>query len=198
LKTPLAILQSGCTDSKADADANSTLVSEQVDRMDEIINHQLQRAAVSGRSTLAKPVPVGKVAERLLRSLDKVYREKQVKVELALDTPATFTGDEADLTEILGNLLENAYKYCRHTVQVHVSSGQRAGDIEIRIEDDGPGIAADQVEAVLQRGTRMDESLPGQGIGLSMANEIISVYGGQLAIAASPLGGTLLRVNFQP
>jgi len=81
---------------------------------------------------------------------------------------------------------------------VHVSSGQRAGDIEIRIEDDGPGIAADQVEAVLQRGTRMDESLPGQGIGLSMANEIISVYGGQLAIAASPLGGTLLRVNFQP
>ena len=196
LKTPLAILQSGCTDSKADADANSTLVSEQVDRMDEIINHQLQRAAVSGRSTLAKPVPVGKVAERLLRSLDKVYRDKQVRVELTLDTPATFTGDEADLTEILGNLLENAYKYCRHTVQVHVSSGQHAGDIEISIEDDGPGIAADQVEAVLQRGTRMDESLPGQGIGLSMANEIISVYGGQLAIAASSLGGTLVRISF--
>ena len=196
LKTPLAILQSSCVDSKDAADASHALVSEQVERMDEIINHQLQRAAVSGRSTLAKPVPVGKVMERLLRSLDKVYREKQVTVELALDTSATFTGDEADLTEILGNLLENAYKYCRHTVHVHVSTEQHAGGVEISIEDDGPGIAADQVDAVLQRGARMDESIPGQGIGLSMANEIISVYGGQLTFAASPLGGTLLRINF--
>jgi two-component system sensor histidine kinase PhoQ len=166
--------------------------------MDEIINHQLQRAAVSGRSTLAKPVPVGKVVERLLRSLDKVYRDKQVSVELALDTAVTFTGDEADLTEILGNLLENAYKYCKHTVHVHVGTGQHGGAVEISIEDDGPGIAAAQVDTVLQRGTRMDESMPGQGIGLSMANEIITVYGGQLAIAASPLGGTLIRVSFQP
>lgn len=196
LKTPLAILQSSCVGSKDDADDNSALVSEQVERMDEIITHQLQRAAVSGRSTLAKPVPVGKVVERLLRSLDKVYREKQVTVELALDTAATFTGDEADLTEILGNLLENAYKYCRHAVHVHVSTEQHAGGVEISIEDDGPGIAADQVDTVLQRGTRMDESIPGQGIGLSMANEIISVYGGQLTFAASPLGGTLLRINF--
>jgi len=127
-----------------------------------------------------------------------VYREKQVTVELALDTAASFTGDEADLTEILGNLLENAYKYCRRAVHVHVSTQQHTDGVEISIEDDGPGIAADQVDTVLQRGTRMDESMPGQGIGLSMANEIISVYGGQLAIAASSLGGTLVRVNFQP
>jgi two-component system sensor histidine kinase PhoQ len=198
LKTPLAILQSASTDSKDNADTQNTLVSEQVERMDEIINHQLQRAAVSGRSTLAKPVSVGKVVNRLLRSLDKVYRDKQVTVELVLDSAVTFTGDEADLTEILGNLLENAYKYCKHTVQVHIGSGQHGGAVEISIEDDGPGIAADQVDTVLQRGTRMDESMPGQGIGLSMANEIITVYGGQLAIAASPLGGTLVRVSFQP
>jgi two-component system sensor histidine kinase PhoQ len=196
LKTPLAILQSGCVDSHDAADANNALVSEQVDRMDEIINHQLQRAAVSGRTTLAKPVPVGKVVERLLRSLDKVYREKQVTVELELDPSATFTGDEADLTEILGNLLENAYKYCKHVVHVHVSTDQHVGGVEISIEDDGPGIAADQVGTVLQRGTRMDESTPGQGLGLSMANEIINVYGGQLTFAASPLGGTLLQVSF--
>jgi len=193
LKTPLAILQSSCVDSRDAADDSHAIVSEQVDRMDEIIHHQLQRAAVSGRSTLAKPVAVGRVVERLLRSLDKVYRDKQPRVEQRLDTSASFTGDEADLTEILGNLLENAYKYCSHTVQVQVSSRQHGG-VEISIEDDGPGIAADQVDTVLQRGTRMDESIPGQGIGLSMANEIIGVYGGQLTFAASPLGGTLLRV----
>jgi len=195
LKTPLAILQSSDSDSSNPGD-NHALVREQVERMDEIISHQLQRAAVSGRTTLAKPVPVGRVVERLLRSLDKVYREKPVTVDLELDSSATFTGDEADLTEILGNLLENAYKYCNHAVRVSVSKDQPADGVEIRIEDDGPGIAAEQVETILQRGRRMDESIPGQGIGLSMANEIITVYGGQLVFAASPLGGSLLRVRF--
>lgn len=196
LKTPLAILQSSHADS-GDDPAVHGLVREQVERMDEIISHQLQRAAVSGRTTLARPVPVGTVVERLVRSLDKVYREKQVSVDLDLDPSATFTGDEADLTEILGNLLENAYKYCRRALRVGVHTDQHNAGIEISIEDDGPGIAADQVDTVLQRGKRMDESVPGQGLGLSMAYEIITVYGGQLAITNSPLGGTLLRVSFR-
>jgi len=196
LKTPLAILQSSRPDSGDAPDASHALVSEQVERMDEIISHQLQRAAVSGRSTLARPVSVGRVVERLVRSLDKVYREKQVRVELELDESTTFTGDEADLTEILGNLLENAYKYCGSTVRVAVQSDEHANRVDISIEDDGPGIVPEQVDVVLQRGTRIDESIPGQGLGLSMANEIITVYGGQLVFAASPLGGTLLRVSF--
>ena len=195
LKTPLAILQSGHPDD-SDADADHTLVSEQVQRMDEIISHQLQRAAVSGRATLAKPVAVGKVVERLVRSLDKVYREKQPTVTLELDPSATFSGDEADLMEVLGNLLENAYKYCGSVIRVCVQVDEHSNGIEISIEDDGPGIAPQQVDSVLQRGTRMDESLPGHGIGLSMASEIITLYGGQLTFAASPLGGALLRVNF--
>jgi two-component system sensor histidine kinase PhoQ len=196
LKTPLAILQSSCLDSKDATDTSHALVSEQVERMDEIISHQLQRAAVSGRATLAKPVTVGKVMERLLRSLDKVYRDKQVTVDLELDPSTTFTGDEADLTEILGNLLDNAYKYCRSAIRVSVKTDRHASGVEISIEDDGPGIAPEQVDTVLQRGKRMDESVPGQGIGLSMTSEIITLYGGQLAFAASPLGGTLLRVSF--
>jgi two-component system sensor histidine kinase PhoQ len=183
-------LQSG------DPKDSQELVREQVERMDEIISHQLQRAAVSGRTTLAKPVAVGRVVERLVRSLDKVYREKQVTVDLELDPSASFTGDEADLTEILGNLMENAYKYSRHSVRVSVSGDEHADGVEITIEDDGPGIATEQVDTLLQRGKRMDESIPGQGLGLSMANEIITVYGGQLVFSASALGGTLLRVNF--
>jgi two-component system sensor histidine kinase PhoQ len=197
LKTPLAILQSS-QPGNGPSDDSHALVSEQVQRMDEIIHHQLQRAAVSGRSTLARPVAVGKVLERLLRTLDKVYREKQVAVELDLDPEATFTGDEADLTEVLGNLLENAYKYCRSAVRVGVKSAQHAGSVEISIEDDGPGIAPDQVDTLLQRGKRMDESIPGQGIGLSMASEIIALYDGKLSFTASPLGGTLIRISFGP
>ncbi len=195
LKTPLAILQSSHADG-SDADADRVLVREQVERMDEIISHQLQRAAVSGRATLAKPVAVGKVVQRLVRSLDKVYREKQPTVELRLDPSVTFTGDEADLMEVLGNLLDNAYKYCSSVIKVAVQVDKHSDGIEISIEDDGPGIAPEQVDGVLQRGTRMDETIPGQGIGLSMANEIITLYGGRLAFAASPLGGALLRINF--
>jgi len=195
LKTPLAILQSSHPDGN-DADTDHTLVREQVQRMDEIISHQLQRAAVSGRATLAKPVAVGKVVERLVHSLDKVYREKQPTVTLELDPSATFSGDEADLMEVLGNLLENAYKYCSSMIRVCVQVDEHSDGIEISIEDDGPGIAPQQVDNVLQRGTRMDESMPGQGIGLSMASEIITLYGGQLAFAASSLGGALLRISF--
>ena len=193
LKTPLAILQSG-ESSAGDVQAEQSLIREQVERMDDIISHQLQRAAVSGRATLAKPVALDKVVNRLVRTLDKVYREKNITVERNLDPASSFIGDEADLTELLGTLLENAYKYCQQTVRV--SAHSLDAGIEILIEDDGPGIAPEQVLAILQRGTRMDESVPGQGIGLSMANEIIAVYGGRLEFAASDLGGALLRIHF--
>ena len=193
LKTPLAILQSSGS-SAGDAQAEQALIREQVERMDDIISHQLQRAAVSGRATLAKPVAVDKVVNRLVGTLDKVYRDKNIAVECDLDPDCRFIGDEADLTEVLGNLLENAYKYCNRAIRVSVHTP--GAGIEILIEDDGPGIAPGQVHAILQRGMRMDESLPGQGIGLSMANEIIGVYGGRLEFAASDLGGALLRIHF--
>jgi len=197
LKTPLAILQSSQVGSDT-TDAGHTLVSEQVQRMDEIISHQLQRAAVSGRSTLAAPVPIDRVVQRLARTLEKVYQDKPVTIDLDLQPGATFTGDETDLTEILGNLLDNACKYCRGRVRVTVKSDQASGGVEIRIEDDGPGIPADQVDTLLQRGRRMDESVPGQGIGLGMASEIIALYGGELSFDTSTLGGTLVRVIFHP
>ena len=199
LKTPLALLQSFSERTAAESGQEHRLVREQVERMDEIIEHQLQRAAVSGRATLASAVPLQPVLERLLRSLDKVYRDKQVDVSRDLDPAATFYGDEADLTEALGNLLDNAYKYCSSQVRVCVRSESRAASghgLEISIEDDGHGIDPGMIDTVLQRGKRMDETVPGHGIGLSMAREIITVYGGELTIASGDLGGALVRVHF--
>jgi two-component system sensor histidine kinase PhoQ len=167
--------------------------------MDGIIEHQLQRAAVSGRAALARAVALQPVLERLLRSLDKVYRDKQVDVSLDLDPDAIFYGDEADLTEALGNLLDNAYKYCASRVRVCVrrhGSAAAGPGLEITIEDDGHGIDPAMIDTVLERGKRMDETVPGHGIGLSMAREIIAVYGGELDIASGSLGGALLSVRF--
>jgi two-component system sensor histidine kinase PhoQ len=199
LKTPLALLQSFSERTSAESGQEHRLVREQVERMDEIIEHQLQRAAVSGRATLASAVPLQPVLERLLRSLDKVYRDKQVNVSRDLDPAATFYGDEADLTEALGNLLDNAYKYCSSQVRVCVRSESRAASghgLEISIEDDGHGIDPGMIDTVLQRGKRMDETVPGHGIGLSMAREIIAVYGGELTIDSGDLGGARVRVHF--
>jgi two-component system sensor histidine kinase PhoQ len=198
LKTPLAILQS-LGEGQVGTEGNErTVLSEQVERMDEIISHQLQRAAVSGRATLASSVKVSGVVERLVRSLDKVYGEKRVTHELDLDPRARFHGDEADLIEILGNLLENAYKYCRRRIRIRVRpqpAGTAGDGLEIDIEDDGNGIAPDTVDTVLQRGRRLDQTVPGHGIGLSMASEIIALYGGRLEFVSSALGGALLRVR---
>jgi two-component system, OmpR family, sensor histidine kinase PhoQ len=199
LKTPLALLQSFSERTSAESGQEHRLVREQVERMDEIIEHQLQRAAVSGRATLASVVPLQPVLERLLRSLDKVYRDKQVDVSRDLDPAATFYGDEADLTEALGNLLDNAYKYCSSQVRVCVRSESKSASghgLEISIEDDGYGIDPGMIDTVLQRGKRVDETVPGHGIGLSMAREIIAVYGGELTIGSGGLGGALVRVHF--
>jgi two-component system sensor histidine kinase PhoQ len=200
LKTPLAVMHSFCDGKSEDAGSAKDVVREQVERMDEIVEYQLQRAAVSGRATLARSVSLDYVLERLVRSLDKVYRDKRVEVSLDLDPEAIFYGDEADLTEALGNLLENAYKYCSGQVRVcarYDGKPAASGNLEILIEDDGPGIDPDMIDTVLQRGKRMDETVPGHGIGLSMAREIIAVYGGELDIGSGSLGGALLRVRFE-
>ena len=199
LKTPLAVMQSLSEGTPPASAQQHALVREQIERMDEIIDHQLQRAAVSGRATLARSVPLQPVLDRLVGFLNKVYREKHVNVRLDLDAGAAFYGDEADLTEVLGNLLENAYKYCSGQIRVGVHCEQRAAanrGLEILIEDDGRGIEPDMIDTVLQRGKRMDETVPGHGIGLSMAQEIVAVYGGELDIGSSNLGGALLRLRF--
>ena len=101
--------------------------------------------------------------------------------------------------ELLGNLLENAYKYARGRVRVSSRLDPRnAGRLlQLELEDDGPGIPAGKRGQVLNRGVRVDQQLPGQGIGLSVANEIIRLYGGALEIGESDLGGALVRVRFQ-
>jgi two-component system sensor histidine kinase PhoQ len=101
--------------------------------------------------------------------------------------------DQGDLFELFGNLLENAYKHC--TAEVRVSAQRAPGRLEILIEDDGPGIAQQDVQRILQRGQRADQRHPGEGIGLAVVSEIVRQYGGDLAIARSALGGAAIRVG---
>jgi two-component system sensor histidine kinase PhoQ len=128
----------------------------------------------------------------IVGTLDKVYRDKQVSCELDIDAGASYQGDPGDLTEILGNLLDNAYKYSSGRVLLEVRS--RTDGLEIVVHDDGPGIPPAAAGAMLERGVRADESVPGQGIGLAVVAETLELYQGTIAVERSDLGGTALRV----
>lgn len=193
LKTPLAYLGSVLQDQNTSCDHLKEVTREQMQRMDHIVQHQLRRAAVAARTTMVEPVAIAPVVERLLRALEKIYAYRNLSVTSTLSEKALYYGDEADLMEVLGNLLENAFKYAKSRIRVSVSTN---GGLQLLIEDDGAGIPLSQWEKLLQRGKRADETVAGQGIGLAVANEIVTLYGGQLQAETSDLGGLKLLVSF--
>jgi two-component system sensor histidine kinase PhoQ len=190
LKTPLAVLR-GATDHP---DTLAATVDEQAARMLRIVERQLQRAATSADAAAVSAISVRPLVDRLAASLGKVYRGKNVTVSNQVDARLHFRGDEADLMEIFGNLLDNAFKWCRG--RVHVEGRGEGHKLVIGIHDDGPGIDAGNIERILQRGVRADESAPGHGIGLAVTADIVEAYQGQIRIGASFLGGTAVVVEF--
>lgn len=197
LKTPLAVLQSVAENGDEPSYLSKT-VKEQVERMNQITGYQLQRAATSGWMALSAPVNVKEVVRKVIAGLNKVYAEKRVEAKFELDAGIDFHGDEGDLLELVGNLTDNAYKWCDHQVQVTAQSrpGPRDGqwDILITVEDDGPGIEPEMVQYVMQRGRRADTDIAGHGIGLSIVRDIVQVYGGTLEISGSKLGGAAVNI----
>ncbi len=192
LKTPLAVLQ-GAAEAQ-DARQLQAAVKEQIPQMNDIVQYQLQKAAATGQITLAQAIPVAPLAAKIIRTLDKLYQEKSITHRLSIAEQTCFFGAEGDLMEILGNLLDNAYKYGKK--QVSIAATQTEEALTIQIEDDGPGIPADKINRVLKRGQRADERQPGQGIGLSAAHEIIHLHQGKLGINKSKLGGAKITLTF--
>ncbi|MBI5041360.1 MAG: hypothetical protein HZB57_09245 [Gammaproteobacteria bacterium] len=191
LKTPLAVLRGAGPQPTQGADLEQ-LVREQTERMSQIVDYQLQRAATSGRTTLMAPVAIATLLQRIFNSLEKVYADRHLTLTLNADSALQFRGDEADLMELCGNLLDNACKWAaaRVTATAHLHDVGDGQELVVCIEDDGPGIAPEKRAAVLGRGVRVDSSVPGQGIGLAVARDIASAYGGRIDIEHSEsLGG---------
>ncbi len=195
LKTPLAVMRSALPS----AGETQGAIGPEIDRMSGIIEHQLKRAAASGGALLGQaPVPVAPVAADLRAALLKVYRHKDLSLELAVSAACQFAGDRADLMEMLGNLLDNACKWCAQRVRLTVAvdpAGAIQENMSIIVEDDGPGISAENRARVLERGVRTDETVPGHGLGLAMVRETVELYGGSLAVDTSPLGGARFELH---
>ncbi|HTA65062.1 MAG TPA: sensor histidine kinase [Xanthomonadaceae bacterium] len=202
LKTPLAVLRTSL-DNDTQVDALREDVRIQVQRMNEIVSYQLSRGASSGHQLFAAPLEIEARAEGIVTSLEKVYVGKRVLCEFDLDGKARFHGDQGDLMELLGNLLENAFKWARSRVLLSVRSepgpANRRPGLLLTVEDDGPGIPPEQVERLLQRGVRGDERVQGHGIGLSIVQNIVRAYHGELIVDASrELEGARFTVRIPP
>ncbi|WP_263263946.1 ATP-binding protein [Pseudomonas sp. RIT-PI-S] len=199
LKTPLSVLQ-GIGETLASGSPHSdegkqaAILRGQVARMNQQIGYQLQRANVRNSGLVRRQVVVRPVLDSLAATLRKVYPDKPVRLHVALAPPGQLPIDEGALLELLGNLLENAWRLCLEDISVSLSViGQR---LELLLEDDGPGIPVEQRSLILQRGERLDRQHPGQGIGLAVAHDIIRSYHGSLSIEDSPLGGARFRMSF--
>ncbi len=193
LKTPLAVVRNEVEAGQAD----STALKAQVDRMQSVIDYQLKRAAAMGPRSLApRPVALEPVLTELVAGLRKIHRDRAVTCDMAVPAGASFPAEQGDLYEILGNLLDNAWKWCRSRVEVRVEVGR---ELTITVADDGPGIPEDQTETVLDRGIRADQrgDVPGQGIGLAVVREIVGLYGGTLHLGRSALGGAEVTVRLR-
>ena len=205
LKTPLAVLKNVVRELRQDT---ATVVGEQLERMETTVAHQLARAVATRPVLPPTPLAVLPLAARITHALQRAYMEKGVAVEAPWDrdeelpeanfrprdAPSpTVRVDETDAMDMLGNLIENAFKYARS--QVRISAQSTPGGVETVIEDDGEGIPAAQRELVLQRGARAQDAVAGQGIGLAVVVELAATYGGRLALQESELGGLAARLE---
>ncbi|MEE7627057.1 ATP-binding protein [Methylobacter sp. Wu8] len=180
LKTPLSILR-GCTESFND---NKESVREQILRMDEIVEYQLQRAAAKGEHKTAGSVDLSGIIKKISASLAKVYIDKNIKFDITVPEQVPVYYEEGDLYEIAGNLMDNASKWCRSTAKVSISVNQRRGRrdfaVLLEVEDDGPGIPVEKLAEILKRGVRADENIHGHGIGMAVVYELVGLLGGAL------------------
>jgi two-component system sensor histidine kinase PhoQ len=202
LKTPLAVLRTRL-DSGTDGPELRAELGEQLKRMNDLVGYQLSRAASGGHKLFAAPLPVEENAEEIVRGLEKVYASKGVLCEFEIDPEARFYGEKGDLQELLGNLLENAFKWARSRVLLTARAGapapNRRPGLVLMVEDDGPGIPVDRIALVLQRGVRGDERVQGHGIGLAIVQDIVRSYRGELNVGESDeLGGASFEVVLPP
>jgi len=186
LKTPLAALRA----SLSEPAALSQVVTEQVARMDNIVVHQLGRAGASGAARFVAQLALAPVLARVVASLGKIYQDKNLKFDCQCATELRWRIDEGDAFEILGNLLDNAAKWAKQ--QVVVSLWINANKLHLRVSDDGPGFTDHQAGS--QRRVRLDELVPGHGIGLAVVRDLVTSHLGELTIAQSQLGGAQIDI----
>jgi signal transduction histidine kinase len=186
LKTPLTVMDA---EAQASPGSLAELVRRQVVVMREQVDHHLRRARASARQQGGgERTAVAPLLEELALTLERIFQDKRVEIDWRAPDELSFHGERQDLLELAGNVMENACKWCKARVRV-TAEPTTPTTFSLTVEDDGPGLAAEDRQGVLQRGARLDETAPGSGLGLSIVDELARAYGGDLTLTDSALGG---------
>jgi two-component system sensor histidine kinase PhoQ len=201
LKTPLAAIRSILAEQQSSELTNR--VETQIERMNDIVRYQLRKpSTVKSESFGVVATPIDTELGKLVDGLHKVYKDKAPEISVDVANDMRFRGDTGDFLELAGNLLDNACKWCQSRVRLTIrplpGASAESGAMQLSVEDDGPGIPPEARDALLQRGTRLDENAPGHGIGLAVVKDIAESYGGGVEISESGLGGASITVTVNP
>ncbi len=198
LKTPLAAIRSILGEQeKSEA---SGRIEAQIERMNDIVRYQLRKPASYASDAIGySTVDVQNEISKLVDALTKVYTDKNVTIDVDVNAGSAFRGEPGDFMEVVGNILDNACKWCVSKVSVTADADTTNADgkplLRISVSDDGPGIPEQAVDQLLRRGMRLDESAPGHGIGLAVVKDIVASYNGEINIKKSSLGGATVVVT---
>jgi signal transduction histidine kinase len=199
LKTPLAVMTNEARD---DESSLARKVAEQTEIMTNQVNLYLDRARMAARiGVIGRVTEVRPVGESIMRALERIYRDKNLSFTMDCPPGARFQGERQDLEEMLGNLLDNASKWARSKVILAaVPLPTRTGNgaiswLEIRVDDDGPGLTPEQMADPIIRGRRLDETKPGSGLGHSIVADLAHSYNGKLVLERSECGGLSARLT---
>lgn len=196
LKTPLSVITNEARGSDGPFAAK---MAEQAAIMRTQVEHHLERARMAAqRRVIGVSVEIEPAVARLARAMAKIHADRNLDIDVDAPKGLRFRGEQQDLEELVGNLLDNACKWSNSRVRVTVKPDRGAGDgrerVEIEVADDGPGLSEDERKEAVKRGRRLDETVPGTGLGLSIVADIARIYGGSLELGVSELGGLSARL----
>lgn len=192
LKTPLSVMLEEARRSKS---LLSDVVVRQAETMHVQVDHHLRRARAAARSQGSRErTPVAEVLDELTRTLERIFQGQDVEIDWQAPDGLAFQGERQDLLEIAGNVLENACKYSGGRVRA-MAEDAGGGRLRLVVEDNGPGLPPERRAMVLKRGSRLDETAPGSGLGLSIVDDLARAYGGSVSLGDAPLGG--LKVTLE-
>ncbi|MCW2307881.1 ATP-binding protein [Rhodobium gokarnense] len=192
LKTPLSVV---VNEARREDTPFARKVREQAEQMGVQITRHLERARIAAqRRVIGAVTDVGPVTERLVRAMRRIHEEKTVTLRIDAGKPPAFRGEQQDFEEMLGNLVDNACKWAASEVTVTIAAAARRPGVDrdmmlIHVDDDGPGLTPSEREEAIKRGRRLDETVPGSGLGLSIVTELARLYGGEIRLDAAPAGG---------
>lgn len=193
LKTPLSIIQNE-VDGKDDK--GSTLIARQTKDIRVHVDHHLKRARIAGGGS-GPGLPVKERVDKLVKAVKIIAGDKELETIVDCPDGISFDGEKQDFDELLGNIVENASKWANTKLSltvIRLEEGLRRPMLEIRVEDDGPGVPEEERDALFNRGTRLDERVPGTGLGLAIVRDIADMYGGSVTLSTAGLGGLAVTI----